>query len=62
MIASGMRLSRDQRAAAPVDKRGPKENTACRQTGEAAYSATRPAQVHRIGRERPMDERQQTDR
>ena len=57
-----MQLSRDPRVAAPVDKRGANENTACRQTREAAYSATRCAQVQRITRERPMDERQQTDR
>ena len=57
----GMRLSRDPRVAAPEGKRGAKENAAGRQTRKATDSATGCAQVQRITRERPMDEREQTD-
>ena len=57
-----LRLGRDPRVAAPVDERGAEENTARRQTREAAYSATSRAQVEGINGERAMDNRQQTDR
>jgi hypothetical protein len=58
----GLRLGRHPGVAAPVNKRGAKENTACRQTCEAAYRATRRAQVQRITRKWSMDQGQQTDR
>ena len=56
------RLGRHPRVAAPVNKRGAKENTACRQTCEAAYCATGRAQVERITRKWSVDKGQQTDR
>lgn len=56
------RLGRHPGVAAPVDKRSAKENTTRGQTREAAYSATSRAEVEGITGERPMDNRQQTDR
>ena len=59
---SQLRLRRDPRVAAPIDKCGAEEDTARRQSREAADSATSGAQVEGITGERPMDNRQQTDR